>query len=170
MKPLTRTHEAPNMNKQTSVTKFVLEGFRRDFRLTMSNEETCSNLLKSLHNSNQNFLLQVTPFSTKITVKNSTVKRYHKLEPKKSNNDNVQKFESLTKLEHENNFLKSEMQVSKGALEEAILDQDVLADSLKKSDTKVLELEKSLEIINNKFKQALRDFSEKATANRHLSI
>jgi hypothetical protein len=43
-------------------------------------------------------------------------------EPKKTHNENVQKFESLAKLEHENNFLKIEMQVAKGALEVAILD------------------------------------------------
>ena len=132
----------------------------------MFNEETCSKLLQSLNNSNQNFLLQVTPFSTKITVKNSAVKRYNKPEPKKNQSEKVEQFESLAKLEIENKFLKSEMKVAKGALEEAILAQEVLADSLKKSDTKVVELEKSLEITNHKLKQALRDFSEKAAANR----
>jgi hypothetical protein len=95
----------------------VIERFWRDFRLTMFNEETCCNLLKSLHNSNQNFLLQVTPFSTKVTVKNSIVNRYH--EPKTNQDENIQKFESLAKLEFENNFLKNEMRVVKSALEKA---------------------------------------------------
>jgi hypothetical protein len=47
------------------------------------------------------------------------------------------------------------MQVLKGALEKATLDQKVLADSLKKSDTKAIELENSLEITKNRLKNAL---------------
>ena len=121
---------------------------RRDFRLTMFNEETCCNLLKSLHNSNQNFLLQVTPFSTNVFVKNSIVNRYHETETKKNQDENVQKFESLGKLELGNKCLKNKMQVVKGALEITTFDQEVLADSLKKSDTKIIDLVNSLEISN----------------------
>ena len=128
----------------------------------MFNEKTCINLLKSLHNSNQNFLLQVTPFSTKITVKNSFVNSYHQPGPKKNHEvEDVKKSGSLARLGHENKLLKSELIV-----EEAVFDQEALVDGLQKSENDVLELEKSLEISKNKLKQTLRDFSEKLNANR----
>ena len=103
----------------------------------------------------------MTPFSTNVFVKNSIVNRYHETETKKNQDENVQKFESLARLELENKFLKHEIQVVKVALEKATFDQEVLAVSLKKSDTKVMKLD----ITNNRLKKALRDFSEKTNAN-----
>ena len=69
----------------------------------------------------------MTPFSTKLFVKNSIVNRYHEPETKKNQDENMQKFESLAQLELENKFLKHEIQVVKGALEKATFDQEVFA-------------------------------------------
>ena len=80
--------------------------------------------------------------------------------------EDVIKSESLARLEHENKLLKTELKVAKGALEEAVFDQEALTGGLQKSENDVLELEKSLEISKNKLKQTLRDFSEKLNANR----
>ena len=43
----------------------------------MAIDQTHRKLLENLKESNLNFLLKITPFSTQISLKNSYVKRYH---------------------------------------------------------------------------------------------
>lgn len=77
----------------------------------------------------------MTPFSTKITVKNSFVNRYNQPDPNKNHEvEGVIKSESLARLEHENKLLKTELKVAKGALEEAVFDQEALTGGLQKSE------------------------------------
>ena len=140
----------------------------------MFNEETCSSILKSLQFSNQNFLLQVTPFSTKITIKNSFVNRFHEPPPKADRADQAveeraisKRFETLAAtLEEENKLLKNEISMVKADLNTAEEENITLLDSLNKSESKILELEKSNERADARRKTSLKDFATKIENQR----
>ena len=137
----------------------------------MSNtEETCFNLLKSLNNSNQNFVLKITPFSTKITVKNSQVIRnnngQYKTNSAEADNDD-KTFEARTiALEIENNYLKEELRNAKKASEKSILCEVDLLGQIDIKSKEIEALQNALQTTDLKLKTALADFSRKLSENR----
>ena len=141
----------------------------------MSNtEETCFNLLKSLNNSNQNFVLKITPFSTKITVKNSQVIRYNNAQYETNSTEadafisiDDKTFEARTvALEIENNYLKEELRNAKKASEKSILYEVDLLEKIDSKSKEIEALQNALQTTDLKLKAALADFSRKLAENR----
>ena len=83
------------------------------------------------------------------------------LEPKQVENETL-----VADLEGENKFLKNEIMMVKTALNTAAEENITLLDSLNKSESKTLELEKSIERADARIKTSLKDFATKIQNQR----